>query len=141
MGISRKNILIFVAVLIALGVLIFFVFNKEKQKQAELPPVFSIIGEITKITENGFQVKTLKTQNGLGEDKDFLVLMASSTIFSGIEIPQTISQEDATKPILAQKANLSDLKVKDIVVVESNDNLRGVSQFTAKSAQILEYAK
>jgi len=145
----KKNILIFVVILIVLGVLIFFVFNKEKQRQAELPPVFSIVGEITEITGNSFQVKTFKEQNGFGADKEFLVVVASpvrgdasngasSTVFSKIEIPQTISQEDANTPILAKEANLSDLKVKDNVAVESNVDLRNVSQFMAKSAQILK---
>lgn len=135
----KKNILIFIVVLIiALGVLLFFIFNKEKSKQVELPPVFSIVGEITNITENNFQIKALKTQNSFGADKEFLVAVASSTVFSNIEIPQTISQEDANNPIMAQEANFSDLKIKDSVAVESNIDLRNISQFTAKSVQNLK---
>ncbi len=122
----RRILLIFVVLVVCFVAFLFF--NKEKQKQAGLPPIFSIIGEITEITGNGFSV-----------DNEFLVLMASSTIFSSVQNQQVINQEDANKPILSQEAKFSDLKVKDKVVVESDINLRGVDQFTAKSVQILEH--
>lgn len=150
----KKTIFIslIIAIILILGWVLFFSFapfSKVKLKPVELPPIFSIVGEITGITENSFQIKTLKDQNSFGENKDFLVFVASpvrgdasngasSTVFSSIEIPQTISQKDASKPILAQEAILSDLKVKDEVAVESDIDLRNINQFTAKSSQILK---
>ena len=101
---SKKVILIFVVILIVLGISAIFIFNKKNREiPPELPPVFSIVGEITNITESGFQVKTLKDQNSFGIDKEFFVFMASSTVFSNIEMPQTISEENAQQPILAKK--------------------------------------
>lgn len=150
---SKKFIFILVVILaiLILGWFVFLAFfQKEvKLKPIVLPPIFSVVGEITEITENSFQIKTLKAQNGFDADKDFLVLVASpvrgdasngasSTVFSKIESPQTISQEDANKPILAQEIKFSDLKIKDNIAVESDIDLRNVSQFTAKSAQILK---
>lgn len=142
----KKTILIFVAILAILGVSVFFIFeNKQKQVQlpvkVELPPIFSVVGEITGITENGFKLKVLKEQNIFGQEKEFVVAVASSTVFSKIEVPQVISQENANTPILSQKAKFSDLKVKDNVTVESDVNLRNVSQFTAKSVQNLKTIK
>ncbi|MDD5738717.1 MAG: hypothetical protein PHY72_02195 [Candidatus Pacebacteria bacterium] len=135
MTIDYKKIILFVfTILIICSVVWFFIFQN-KQKQAELSPVFSIVGEITNITENSFQIKALQTQNDFSKDKDFLVFVASSTIFSNIEMPQSISAEDASKPILAKKTDLVDLKISDSVVVEGNINLRNVSEFTAKSIQ------
>jgi len=130
----KRNVLIFIAIIIAVGVFMFFVF-KNKQKKAELPPVFSIVGEIAQISGDSFQIKALGVQNGFGKDKDFLVFVASSTVFSNIEMPQTISEENVSQPILAKKAGLFDLKINDNVVVESDINLRNISEFTAKSVQ------
>lgn len=139
----KKTILIFVAILAILGVSVLFIFkNKQKQVQlplqVQLPPIFSVVGEITEITENGFKFKALKEQNIFGQDKEFVVVMASSTVFSSIEIPQAISAENAHQPVLSKGIFLADLKVGDDVAVESSVNLRGNDKFTAKSVQLLK---
>jgi len=148
-----KKFIFILVVILAILILGWFVFLAFFQKEVKLkpivlPPIFSVVGEITEITGNSVKVKALKIQNSFSEDKEFLVLVASpvrgdasngasSTVFSKMEIPQTISQEDVSKPILAQKSSFSDLKIKDNVAVESEVNLRDVSQFTAKSMQVL----
>lgn len=130
----KKIILILLAVLVGAGIVVFAVLRRP----ARPAPVYFIVGEITALNNNGFSVRALAGRNSFGEDNAFSVLVASSTAFSGIEIPRTISQKDAGKPVPAEKAGFSDLGVGDNVAVESFVNLRNVRQFTAKSVQSLK---
>ena len=100
------------------------------------PSILSVIGEVQEKDVNGFRLKASKEQNTLAEDKVFSVIINSQTIFSGIILPEAISQEDIHKPIPAKTLSFADLQVGDQVAVASAIDIRNQTEFIAVSVQI-----
>ena len=132
---SFKAVLIIVFITFVVLAGLFFFWQRKSVK--ENTPVFSVIGEILEINNSQIKIKAGVGGNSFGTEKELTTFITATTTFSSMGAFVVIKLEDIHKPILAKEGKLEDLKIGDLILVESSVDLKKAETFTAVSVQVI----
>jgi len=102
--------------------------EEEPLKTALMPPaLFNVQGTLTKLYDNGFAMETLGFSFADGQPREVEVLYQDTTVTT---LPDGASRYQGL-------AGLSHLRINQLVLVESNENIRGKLKFKANYINLL----
>ncbi len=105
----------------------------------EIPKeIFSYIGEITKISNNQIIINAKENNNNLLEDKLLTINFSENIVFSKIIIPKILTGDKEKDKITKQDIEKSDLKIKQTILVVSDENIANKTEFTVSKIEVQE---
>lgn len=116
--------------------------TETKQEAQEVKEVFSFIGEI-KTVQEGKIIILAKPEKNLALKKETLItiLVNEKTKYSQVRLPKVLPSDikpgEGKSILTRQEVGFSDLQVGQEIMALSNQNIKGLTEFTAIRIEIL----
>ena len=150
----KKPLLVLLAVVIlAGGITAYILFGKMQpfsessypKLALEQEQVFSYVGSIQSLSDDGFVILTEKGKNFLDKDTNITVKVSSETQFIGFAAPQVLpskrDKETLNKLFKTENISFSDLKAGDEVTVVSQTDVAGKTTIDAAMVQRIKQSR
>lgn len=110
---------------------------KINPQEKNLPPeVHSFVGTITEVGADYIAVKAQADRNYLLKNTDLAVKIDDKTKIQMFAVPKQLTGDPAKDAVKSTLATLKDLKIGQMVIVFSAENIKNLSSFTASQIDV-----